>query len=126
MGNENSGRKPKTVQTRQIQQGLLESAVLAEKKLKFSLRGTDDSGHKFRPLSNTRIKECELVINHAIGSPRQKVDMHHSGEVLTLRDLALIAFKGDTKLLPEPEPVTADLVIDAEFEEVTQDVVVNE
>jgi len=105
-----SGRKAKTVITREIQQGLKESALLAEQHLKWSLRGTNDKGQKVKPLSMTRIKECELVIAHAIGTPRQKVDIYHPGEILTLRDLALLAYRiemipNTQGLLEEPQDI---------------------
>jgi len=86
----------KDVNTRQIQQTLNEAAVTATKKFRDSIRGADEKGHKVKPLSMTRLKEFELAINHAIGSPRQKIELRHSG-VLTLRDLAEIAYAGEPK-----------------------------
>jgi hypothetical protein len=94
-----SGRKPINSQTAEINQQLYQAAVIAAQKLHYSVEGKDSKGRKFKPLSNTRLKECEIVINHAIGTPRQKVDLHHSGEVLTLRDLALLAYQVDTNEL---------------------------
>jgi hypothetical protein len=102
MGGKGSGRLFKDANTRQIQQTLTESAVYAVKLVRDALRGTDVKGRKVRPLSGSKVKICELAINHAIGTPRQKIDLRHSGEVLTIRDLALLAFE-EVKELPEPE-----------------------
>ena len=115
-----SGRKRKTVITREIQQGLKESALLAEQHLKFSLRGTNDKGQRVKPLSMTRIKECELVIAHAIGTPRQKVNIYHPGEVLTLRDLAILAYR--IEMIPNtPGLLTQPLdVVEGEYETTTE------
>ena len=122
-GNHNSGRKPKTTATREIEQGLKDSALIAKRLLHYSLRGTDDKGRKFKPLSMTRIKECELVIAHAIGSPRQKVALNLSGEVMTLNDIAKLAFEEAPKQLPEPDNANlAESIIEGEYQEVTQDV----
>ena len=119
-GNKNSGRKAKTNITREIQHGLRESALLAEQHLKYSLRGTDDKGRKVKPLSMTRIRECELVIAHAIGTPRQKIDVHHPGEILTLRDLAIMAYRiemipNTPGLLEQPQDM-----VEGEYETTTE------
>jgi len=120
-GNSNSGRKSKTIITREIEQGLKESALIAEQKLKFSLRGTDNKGRKFKPLSLSRIKECELVIAHAIGTPRQKINLDVSGEVLTLHQLASLAFQEPEKL-PEPQgQQPMQDIIEGEYEPIRED-----
>ena len=99
-----SGRLPKDENTRQIQQTLNEAAVTATKKIRDSIRGTDEKGHKVKPISMTRLKEYELAINHAIGSPRQKIELRHSG-VMTLRDLAEIAYQEKQEDKDKPQSV---------------------
>ena len=94
-----SGRKPINSQTAEINQQLYQAAVIAARKFRHSLKGVDDKGHKVRPLSGSMVRLCEIVIAHAIGLPRQKIDMKHSGVVLTLRDLAEMAYQ------EKPEPV---------------------
>ena len=93
MGGPGSGRRFKDTNTRQIQQTLNEAAVIATKKFRDSIRGRDEKGKKVRPISGTRLKEYELAINHAIGTPRQKIELRHSGQLLTLRDLAEMAYQ---------------------------------
>jgi len=123
MGGKGSGPRETTSETALINRELRAAAVLASKQLFYSVRGKDDKGHTFRRLSGTRIKECELVIAHAIGTPRQKVDIHHTGEILTLRDLTLLAFKVED--LPEPDEERllqpAQDVIEGEYEPARED-----
>ena len=120
-----SGPKAATPATAIVNRELRSAAVLAASKLFYSVRGTDPKGRKFKPLSMTRIKECELVIAHAIGTPRQKVDIQHSGEILTLRDLTLLAFKELPEQLPEPDNQAllqpAQDIIEGEYEQVREE-----
>jgi len=119
MGGIGSGRLEKNTSTRQIQQTLTEAALHSVKLVRDAVRGTDAKGHKVRPLSGSKVKLCELAINHAIGTPRQKIDLHHSGEILTLRDLAMLAYHIEE--LPEPQGLikqpTQD-IIEGEYEPV--------
>ena len=93
-----SGRKPINNQTAEINQQLYEAAVHAARKFRWSVKGVDDKGHKVKPLSGSMVRLCEIVIAHAIGLPRQKIDLKHAG-ILTLRDLAEIAYQD------KPQPV---------------------
>ena len=119
----NQGRKAKTPATTLINSELRTAAIYHAKQLVFSARGTDDKGRKFRRLSGTRIKEAELAINHVIGSPRQKMEINLSGELLSLNDIAKLAFEEAPKQLPEPDSANlAEPIIEGEYQEVTQDV----
>lgn len=105
-----SGRKRKDRNTTQIQQTLTEAAVYAVKIVRDTLRQKDDKGHKAKPLSGTKLKACELAISHAIGLPRQKVDIRHTGDLLTLTDLAKLAREhelGQFKVFDETKQLAA-------------------
>ena len=122
MGGIGSGRLEKNTSTRQIQQTLTEAALHSVKLVRDAVRGTDAKGRKVKPLSGSKVKLCELAINHAIGTPRQKVDLRVE-EVLTLRDLARLAFE-EVKQLPKPDTANlAENVIEGEYQEVAQDAV---
>ena len=100
-----SGRKKRDTNTRQIQQTLNEAAVVAAKLFRDSIRGKDEKGHKVSQLSMTRLKTFELAIAHAVGTPRQKIELRHSG-VFTLQELAEIAYAAEptaSVLAPVPE-----------------------
>ena len=76
-----SGRKAKTVLTRQTNQIIEDTAPHAAQYLMKVVKG------EVKRPSLARIEVCKFVINHAIGSPRQKIE--HSGEIQTsLSDLA--------------------------------------
>lgn len=86
-----SGRLRKDTNTRQIQQTLTEAAVYAVKLVRDVVREKDEHGNKVKPLSGSKLKACELAISHAIGLPRQKIDIKHTGDLMTLTDLAKLA-----------------------------------
>ncbi len=88
-GNQNSGRLSKDTLTRQMEQTLSEAGVYAVKELRDFLRG--DNGHRAPKVSPTRIRAIELAIAHAIGLPRQRLNVNLSGELLTWVDLARLA-----------------------------------
>lgn len=77
-----SGRKKKSVLTRQANQVIMDSAPLAAEYLMKVSRGVIK-----RP-NLMRVEVCKFVINHAVGTPRQKVEMKHTGSPLTYQQLA--------------------------------------
>ena len=122
MGGKGSGRLEKDINTRQVQQTLNEAAVHAVKLVRDAVRGRDDKGHKVKALSGTKVKLCELAINHAIGSPRQKIELRHSG-VLTLRDLAEMAYAGEPREMALDKDETLRPVVEGEGETITGSIV---
>lgn len=119
------GRKSKDDNTRVIQKTLTEAGKYATQALFYSLRGKDEHGRKVKPLSGSRIKECELAIAHAIGTPRQRVEIHQTGELITIHDLArLIKEKEKSAELPGPgqEVIIPEQSFDVVPVEVKQDV----
>jgi len=93
MGGKGSGRKPKDYNTRQVQQTLTEAAVDAAKLVRDYIKGKDSHGNKVS-ITNVKLQACLQAIAHGIGLPRQKLDIHHTGEQLTLKDLAMLAQSG--------------------------------
>ena len=90
-----SGRKPKDYNTRQTQQTLQEAAVDAVKLIRDYVRGHDAHGNKVS-ITAVKLQAASLCISHAIGLPRQKLDIHHTGEQMSLKDLAMLAQSGET------------------------------
>lgn len=98
MGGKGSGRKFKDVNTRQVQQTLQEAAVDAVKLIRNYVRGKDEHGNKVS-ITAVKLTAATLCIAHAIGLPRQKVEYSHTGDQLTLKDLAELAEQHDLLLL---------------------------
>lgn len=98
MGGKGSGRLSKDVNTRQIQQTMTEAGVDGAKLIKDYIKGKDSKGNKVS-LTMVKLTACLQSIAHAIGLPRQKVDFTHTGDQLTLKDLAELAELGDSELL---------------------------
>ena len=92
-----SGPRPKTIDTRETHKVLTAAGKVAASKLFEYIKEKTEKGRKVKPISGTKLKAWELAINHAIGTPRQKVDIRHSGDILTLRDLAEMARQHDLK-----------------------------
>lgn len=97
MGGEGSGRKSKDHNTRQAQETLQEAAVDAVKLIRDYVRGHDAHGNKVS-ITNVKLQAASLCIAHAIGLPRQKVEMHHTGDQMSLKDLAKLAQSGESLL----------------------------
>ncbi len=97
MGNKNSGRHKKDTNTRQVQQTLQEAAVDAVKLIRDYIKGKDKHGNKVS-ITAVKLQAATLCIAHAIGLPRQKLDVHHTGEQMSLKDLAMLAQSGETLL----------------------------
>lgn len=89
-----SGRKPKDSNTRQVQQTLTEAAVDAVKLIRDYVRGHDSHGNKVS-ITAVKLNAASLCIAHAIGLPRQKLEVQHTGELMSLKDLAKLAADGD-------------------------------
>jgi len=85
-----SGRKPKSALNAETQKTLQEAAVDAVKLIRDYVRGKDAHGNKVS-ITAVKLNAATLCIAHAIGLPRQKVEMHHTGEQLSLKDLAMLA-----------------------------------
>ena len=95
-----SGRKSKDENTRVIHKTLTEAGRLAIALLKDYVRGKDAHGNKVS-ITAVKMRAIEIAIAHAIGLPRQKVEMHHTGEQMSLKDLAMLAQNADTLLQKE-------------------------
>lgn len=109
------GRKSKDENTRVMQTTLTEAGKFAVQRLFYSLRGKDEHGKKPPALSNTMLHACELAIAHAIGTPRQRVEIHQTGELITIHELSrLIRDREKLKELPSPDPklLISEQVID--------------
>jgi len=91
------GRKSKDANTAEIQLGLTEAALYAKKILTDYLRGKDRNHKKVEPISMTKLKACELAINHAIGTPRQKIEWNYSPGMLTIKDISELAREHDLR-----------------------------
>ena len=92
-----TGRKCKDELTANIHRTLVEAASYAVKLVRDSMKGTDPHGHKVKPISGTKAKLCELAINHAIGTPRQKIEWNYSPGMLTIKDISELARQHDLR-----------------------------
>lgn len=99
-----SGRKSKDANTTVITQTLTEAGKYAALIVGDYLRGSDAKGHPAKPISNTKLHACELAIAHAIGTPRQRVEIRQTGTLLTLLDLSRLIKERDNPELSGPEP----------------------
>lgn len=100
MGGKGSGRKPKSSLNAETQKTLQEAAVDAVKLIRDYVRGHDQHGNKVS-ITAVKLNAASLCISHAIGLPRQKVEMHHTGEQMSLKDLAILAQNADNLLQKE-------------------------
>jgi len=89
-----SGRKPKSHDSAEVQKTLSEAAVSAAKLVRDYIRGHDIKGNKVS-ITAVKLNACLQAIAHGIGLPRQKLDIHHTGEQMTLKDIAKLAADGD-------------------------------
>ena len=89
-----SGRKRKDSNTRQVQQTMTEAAVYGAKLIRDFVRGKDKHGNKVS-ITMVKLTACLQSIAHGIGLPKQKLEVKHTGEQLTLKDLAQLAQSGD-------------------------------
>lgn len=94
MGGKGSGRKSINADTAEIQKTMTEAGVEASHLVKAYIKGKDTHGNKVS-ITMVKLTACLQSIAHAIGLPRQKVTMTHTGELLTLKDLAELAEQYD-------------------------------
>ena len=97
-----SGRKPKSHDSAEISKTLSEAAVDASKLIRDYIRGKDRHGNKVS-ITMVKLTACLQAIAHAVGLPRQKVDYTHTGDQLTLKELAMLAQSGDQTDIPTKE-----------------------
>jgi len=104
VGGEGSGRKPKTIKTRQIQETLTEAGVYGSKLIRDILRGTDSKHRKTKPVSMSKLRAAIEAINHAIGLPKAKIEL--KTDALTMKDIAELAvsFGQEADVLTVPLP----------------------
>ena len=100
-----SGRKPKSALTAETQKTLTEAAVDASKLVRDFIRGKDAHGNKVS-ITMVKLTACLQAIAHGIGLPRQKLEVKHTGDLMTLKDVAKLAGDGDNQPTIElPNPV---------------------
>lgn len=98
-----SGRKSKDFNSAQVQKTLGEAAVDAARLIKDYIRGKDSHGNKVS-ITAVKLSACLSAIAHGIGLPRQKLDIHHTGEQMSLKDIAKLAAEGeDVETIPLPK-----------------------
>ena len=93
-----SGRKPISHDSAEIQKTLSEAGVDGAHLIKDYIRGKDKHGNKVS-ITMVKLTACLQSIAHAVGLPRQKVDYTHTGDQLTLKDLAQLAEQYDPEAL---------------------------
>ena len=90
-----SGRKAKTVLTRTAAQIIMDAAPYAAQYLMKVVKG------EVKRPSLMRVEACKFIINHVLGTPRQKVEMKHTGAPITYQELVQSA----EKVIKEAEEV---------------------
>lgn len=94
-----SGRKAKTVLTRQTNQIITDTAPHAAQYLEKVVKG------EVKRPSLARIGACEFVINQAIGTPRQKIQVSGIPGQMSQADLTKSAQAARASALKEAEEV---------------------
>ena len=97
MGGKGSGRKSISHDSAEIQKTMTEAGVSASHLLRDYIKGKDTHGNKVS-ITMVKLTACLQSIAHAIGLPRQKVEFHHTGDQLTLKDLSELAEKFDESI----------------------------
>jgi len=111
MGGKGSGRKSKDHNTAEIQKTMTEAGKYGAMLVRDYIKGKDQHGNKVS-ITMVKLTACLQSIAHAVGLPRQKVDYTHTGDQLTLKDLAELAEQFDEKAVQgasegdtsEPQP----------------------
>ena len=111
MGGIGSGRKSKDHNTAEIQKTMTEAGVDASHLIKAYIKGKDEHGNKVS-ITMVKLTACLQSIAHAIGLPRQKVDFTHTGDQLTLKDLAELAEQHDSEVLQAASKLLQEAIHD--------------